>query len=355
MWEGLFKEMKNTVLITGGAGFIGSNLAKFLKQKNPSAEIICLDNLMREGSQLNVSRLEALGIKVVKADIRFSEQILNLPKIDVLIECSAQPSVLAGYDDPKYMIDTNLIGTINCLELAKRDKPEVIFLSTSRVYPIAPVNCIAYEELPTRFDWKKDVLGQGYSFQGINEGFDLNGVRSLYGSTKLSSEHLMLEYFDMFGIKGVVNRLGVVAGPGQMGRIDQGIVGFWIAQHRLEGRLDYIGYGARGKQLRDAIHIDDVCEVIWAQLQSMSKVNGCVFNVGGGVKNTFSLLELTQMVADVVKKKIDVGSVDDERKSDVRIYKTDNSLITKTLGWFPVKNLHDIIEDTNKWMESVVK
>jgi len=341
--------MKKNLLITGGAGFVGSNLAVFLKEKLKNYHIICFDNLVRRGSELNVKRLKDQNIEFIKGDIRRKEELLSLQDIHVILECCAEPAVLASYTDPAYTIDTNLMGTAHCLELARRDKSHVIFLSSSRVYPIEPINNIFSEELSSRFDWKKEVRGEGVSYEGITADFPLAGVRSLYGASKLCSEHIW-EYFDMFGLKGVINRLGIIAGPWQMGKVDQGIVGFWVAQHKFKNKLSYIGYGGCGKQLRDVIHIDDVCELILYQIENIDKVSGKIYNVGGGRTNSFSLLELTDMVQRITGEKIAIDQVDEERKNDVCIYVTDNTFVTKDTGWSPQRSLEDIITDINVWI-----
>lgn len=351
MPEGLLQKMKKNLLITGGAGFVGSNLAVFLNEKLKDYHIVCFDNLIRRGSQLNAARLEDHGIDFIKGDVRYKEQLLSLKDIHVILDCAAEPSVLASHTDPVYTIDTNLIGTLHCLELARRDKSHVIFLSSSRVYPIEPVNRILFEELPTRFDWKKKIQGPGHSYEGIANEFPLSGVRSLYGASKLSSEQMCLEYIDLFNFNGVINRLGIIAGPWQMGKVDQGIVGFWVAAHKFNNGLSYIGYDGCGKQLRDAIHVDDVCELVLYQIENMGKVNGKVYNVGGGRKNSFSLLELTDMVQRITGKKMVIEKVKQERKNDMRIYITDNAWVTNDMGWSPRRNLEEIITDINIWID----
>ncbi len=159
----------------------------------------------------------------------------------------------------------------------------------------------------------------------------------------------------MFGLKGVVNRLGIIAGPWQMGRIDQGVVGYWVAQHKFNNKLSYIGYGGQGKQLRDAIHVDDVCELILYQIENMGKVNGKIYNIGGGRRNSFSLLELTGVVQRITGKKATIEKVSEERKNDIRIYLADNACITKDIGWRPQRNLEDIIVDINTWIDQYSK
>lgn len=343
--------MKKNILITGGAGFVGSNLAVYLKTKWSDCRVLCFDNLIRKGSALNRERLKDFGISFIKGDIRDLNELLKLKDIDILVECSAEPSVLAAYENPDYTIDTNLIGTLNCLKLAKREKSDFIFLSTSRVYPIAKVESIPHVELSTRFDWTKDTKGAGFSYQGITHEFPLAGVRSLYGASKLSSELLALEYFHMFGLKGIINRFGIIAGPWQMGKIDQGLVGFWVAQHKYGKGLNYIGYSGEGKQVRDALHVDDACALIFEQIQNIKKVKNETFNIGGGRRNSFSLLELTKMTRKITGKKIPVGRKKKTRKDDIRIYIADNAYVTKKTGWVPEKNLEDILSDVDGWID----
>ena len=343
--------MTKNLLITGGAGFVGSNLAVSLHKTGKDYRIICFDNLIRAGSKLNVPRLKDSGITFIKGDIRDQQQLLALPKIDLMIDCSADPSVLASYENPSDTIDTNLIGTINCLELARRDKADFIFLSTSRVYPVEPINSIPCEEQTTRFDWLNNAQGTGYSWDGIDLDFSVNGIKSLYGATKLCSEQLILELSDIYSLRSVINRLGVIAGPWQMGKIDQGIIVYWVAQHKYHGKLSYIGFGGAGKQVRDIVHIDDVCALIQYQINHLEQLNRGIFNIGGGRNNSVSLLELTGMVREITGKTIEVGAVLSNRKGDIRIYITDNSAVSRTTGWMPKKSIEDILVDVNQWID----
>src|SRR5882757_3682665 len=184
--------MAPRVLITGGAGFVGSNLAVSLASRHSDWEIVVLDNLYRRGSELNLPRLEAAGVEFVRGDVRKPEELQRLPAIDALIECSAEPSVMSGVDgDTGYLVHTNLTGAYNCLELARRDGAFFVFLSTSRVYPVAPQAELALEEAPTRFEIAAEQAVPGISPQGISEDFPLAGARTLYGSTKLAAELLV--------------------------------------------------------------------------------------------------------------------------------------------------------------------
>lgn len=344
--------MAKNILITGGAGFVGSNLAVFLKKKAKGNCVICFDNLIRRGSELNAARLNDHGIKFIKGDIRSKQQLFKLENIATIIDCAAEPSVLAAYRDPNYTINTNLIGTLHALELAKREKAQFIFISTNRVYPIDQLEAIPFVEKATRFDWETKAKGPGYTHAGITHEFSLLGTRSLYGASKLCSEHLAVEYFDMFQIPGVINRFGIIAGPWQMGKIDQGILPLWIAEHKYGGKLKYIGYGGNGKQIRDALHIDDVCELIWLEMRHLKKLQGQTFNAGGGRKNAFSLLELTLSVRDITKRKILITSNKKNRLSDVRIYVTDNAPLTRALGWQPQRSLDNILTDIDIWIDA---
>jgi CDP-paratose 2-epimerase len=246
-----------SILVTGGAGFVGSNLALKLKQRYPELQVATLDNLKRRGSELNISRLQQAGVKFIHGDIRNRE---DLPQfgIDLILECSAEPSVLAGYDNSlSYLLNTNLVGTLNCLELARKQQAGFIFLSTSRVYSIEALNSMCYSEAETRFVLSDEQPYPGASAFGVAENFCLQGARSLYGATKLASELFVEEYVSAFSLKAIVNRCGVITGPWQMGKVDQGVFALWMARHYFRGERSYIGYGGTGKQVRDFLHIDD--------------------------------------------------------------------------------------------------
>jgi CDP-paratose 2-epimerase len=239
-------EFKN-ILITGGAGFAGSNLALKLKADYPKTVITCLDNLKRRGSELSLRRLKAAGIEFVHGDIRSKEDLAGI-SFDLLIECSAEPSVLAGIESsPEYLLNTNLFGTVNCLEAVRKNNAAILFLSTSRIYPISPINELAFTESKKRFDIADQQSIPGVSSKGIAEQFPLDKPRSLYGVTKLASELIIAEYADTYGIRSVVNRCGVITGPWQMGKIDQGVFVLWVAKHYFNQSLSYIGYGGEGK------------------------------------------------------------------------------------------------------------
>ncbi len=340
------------ILITGGAGFVGSNTAIKLKEHFENVHIIVLDNLKRRGSELNIPRLKSKGIEFVHGDIRNKEDLQFQKNIDLIIECSAEPSVLAGvYDSPEYVINTNLVGTLNCLETARIHKADVIFLSTSRVYPMKELNSLEFKEDKTRFTLLKKQKTVGASEKGINENFPLGKTRSLYGASKLASEFILQEYIETYKIRGIINRCGVITGPWQMGKIDQGVIVLWIARHIWKNKpLSYIGYGGEGKQVRDFIHIDDLFDVLILQLKNFDSFNSEVYNIGGGIENSLSLQEMTTLCEKITGNKIEIKKEKNDRPNDIRIYISDSTKFQKKTGWKCKKNAKQTFTDIYEWI-----
>lgn len=341
------------LLLTGGAGFAGSNLAISFKQKYPTYTITCLDNLKRRGSELNLPRLKNHDINFVHGDIRNKEDLAQLNGFDCLIDCSAEPSVLAGITSPvEQVVNNNLIGTVNCLELAKQQQASFIFLSTSRVYPIAPLESANFQESATRFEWTDNQPLAGISSNGLNEDFTLKGSRSFYGTTKLASELLIEEYNALTGLKTVINRCGVLTGAWQMGKVDQGVIVLWAARHFWKNKLGYFGYGGEGKQVRDILHIHDLFRLIDQQIHQIDKFNGTLFNVGGGKEISTSLQELTVICQNISGNHIHFDKVVENRTADLRIYITDNQKITNFAGWKPEISIQNIMEEIFAWIQA---
>lgn len=344
--------MIKTILVTGGAGFVGSNLAlKLKKQFDGQARIICLDNLKRRGSELNIDRFRENGIEFLHGDIRNIEDLEAAGKVDLILECSAEPSVLAGYDgSPRYLIETNLAGTINCLEIARIHQADFIFLSTSRVYPIKLINQLEYIENKTRFDLAPAQNRSGVSDRGFSEAFSLEGTRSLYGTTKLCSEHIIQEYCEMYNMRAIINRCGVLTGPWQMGKVDQGVVSLWVARHIFNGELGYFGYGGEGKQVRDILDVNDLFRLLLIQMEEMDRHNSIIYNVGGGSDCSISLKELTDICEQVTGNRIKIKSVPENRVADIPYYITDNTKVTEATGWCPEKKPLDIVREIAEWI-----
>jgi len=347
------------ILVTGGAGFVGGNLAIAPVQEQAVWEVTAFDNLKRRGSELNLSRLREAGIPFVHGDVRVASDLLDLDPFDTIVECSAEPSALAGLDGGgDYVVHTNLLGAHHCLELARRDGAYVVFLSTSRVYPVAALNEVEYTESETRFELEAAQDLPGASAAGISEEFPLNGARTLYGTSKLAAELLIAEYAESFGVRAVVNRFGVIAGPWQMGKVDQGVFTFWVLSHRLGHGLRYIGYGGSGKQVRDLLHIDDAVDLIERQLQAPDERAGFTGNVGGGRECSLSLVETTEICRELSGNEVPVEAVQEPRPGDVPIYISDCDLLYRHTDWRPRRGPREILEDINGWIsdhEAAVK
>ncbi len=340
------------IIVTGGCGFVGSNTCRYLKQKYPDYQIIAFDNLVRKGSSYHITSLKEYGVQVVKGDVRNFAELAALGGFDVLIDAAAEPSVQAGMDDqPDYVIETNLIGTLNCLKLVQRHNARLLFLSTSRVYPYQKLNAIPFKEGQTRFEFDSNEM-EGFSLQGITEQFPLSGPKSYYGASKLASEMFIEEYRTFHGVQAMINRCGVIAGPGQMGKIDQGIVCFWLKVHLWKQPLAYIGYGGEGKQVRDILHIADLVELLDKQIHEWPGFTQLIYQVGGGMDRTISLQELTQLCQAVTGNNLDLRSQSETRRADVRIYYGDNQLLYGDTDWRPHRSVAKSVEDTFNWIQS---
>jgi CDP-paratose 2-epimerase len=351
--------MDEAILITGGCGFVGSNLAVKLKKDFPKTRVIAFDNLHRRGSELNLKRLADVGVEFVHGDIRNKEDFEALGDITVVIEAAAEPSVMSGIQSSTdYVFNTNLFGTLNCLNFARKQNSKFLFLSTSRVYPISKLNRIRYAENATRFELLSEQSEVGVSRDGISEEFSLIGARSFYGTSKLSSEFLIQEFTEFYGLPSIINRCGVITGPWQMGKVDQGFLVLWLAKHFWKKKLAYIGFGGLGKQVRDMIHIEDLYSLVKIQLGDFGKYQSQTFNVGGGKDVSVSLLELTELCRKITGNVIDIESVEVNRVGDIPIYISDCDKISKLNQWHPTHSVGSILEDTFEWLlknESILK
>jgi len=340
--------MRN-ILITGGAGFVGSNLACLWTRDFPEDQVTAFDNLKRRGSELSLLRLKECGIRFVHGDIRNREDLESLGDVDLIFECSAEPSVQAGYQgSPRYLINTNLSGTLNCLEFAREREAQFFFLSTSRVYPIPLLRSLPLEKNEERFYLPSGKKGAGWSTNGIAEDFPLDGIRSLYGATKLSSELFVQEYAAAFGMNTIIDRCGVLTGPWQMGRVDQGFVSLWASRFLYGGRLRYMGF--EGQQVRDILHISDLHDLLKIQVRDIPRYSGKVFNVGGGAGNSISLRELSRLCSFFSKASLKVDFSPITHPTDIPYYVSDNSRIMSETGWSPRKSIENILEEIFRWL-----
>ncbi|MCA8976466.1 MAG: NAD-dependent epimerase/dehydratase family protein [Planctomycetes bacterium] len=339
------------VLVTGGAGFVGSRLCVRLRETWPDLEVTALDNLVRRGSEFNLRALQTRGVRFVHGDIRCPEDLAGLPRFDLLIECSAEPSVHAGqHGSPVGVIHNNLLGALHCLEAARHNEAAVLFLSTSRVYPIDRLRALRCTEGATRLQLEPEQEVPGCSRRGIAEDFPLDGARSFYGMTKLGGEELIREYVFSYGMRAIINRCGVLAGPGQMGKVDQGVVTLWAARHIYGRPLQYIGFGGSGKQVRDILHVDDLFALVRRQIETPAIWDGRIYNVGGGTGSSASLLELTTICRELVGREVEITAKPTTARVDVPLYETDHGKVSAELGWSPQRTVRETMADIVSWI-----
>ena len=324
------------ILITGGCGFVGTNLALYLKSKKFNVE--SLDNLSRKGSKYNLELLNKKKINNYKIDISKIDQINKLPKYDLIIDCCAEAAVEVSKKNIDKVFNTNLIGTLNILKKIKNDKSKIIYLSTSRVYPVSITKKIIKSKLR---------INKLYS-----EKDSLTGPKTIYGLTKLSSEMLIEEFSYAFGIKYLINRCGVISGPLQFGKRDQGFVSLWVWKHLNKKDLKYIGYGGSGHQVRDVLHIDDLCNLIYTQIKKFKKIFNKTFTVGGSKTSYTSLYQLTKICEKITNNKIKFKKILKTSIYDIPYYISDNSLTTKYYTWKPKKNIKDVVNDIYIWLKT---
>jgi CDP-paratose 2-epimerase len=250
------------------------------------------------------------------------------------------------------VLDTNLNGTIHCLEAARRRKAAFLFLSTSRIYPIASMNAIPFVEDETRFRWTApDAAIPGFSERGIGEDYPLDGARSFYGASKLACELLIREYVETYAMPAIINRCGVLAGPWQMGRVDQGVVTLWVARHVFGLPLRYIGFGGQGKQVRDLLHVDDLFDLIVLQASSPQSWDGRVYNAGGGREVSVSLRELTGLCRRETGREVPIENVPETSAVDLRVYLSDTRKVEADFPWKPKRSPAQIVHDIRSWID----
>ena len=324
------------ILITGGCGFIGTNLCLHLISKG--FIVHSLDNLSRKGSKYNLALLKKNKIKNFKINIENDKAIQKLSRYDVVIDCCAEASVEVSKKDIDKVFQTNLIGTFNILKKIKKDKTNIIFLSTSRVYPI--------------FHKKKIIKSALKPIKLFSEKSSINGPKTIYGVTKLASEMLIEEFSYAFGLKYIINRCGVVSGPLQFGKQDQGFVSLWVWRHLNKKQMKYIGYGGLGNQIRDVLHIKDLCNLIFLQIKNIKKINNKLFTVGGSKKSYTSLKQLTSICEKLTKNSIKFTKISKTSIYDTPYYISDNKQVIKTYKWKPKNDIKSIVNDVFIWLKN---
>ncbi len=334
------------ILVIGGAGFIGANVAsRHLKNGH---EVIVFDNVSRRGTEWNIQWLkEKGGLKFIKGDIRNYTEILSVFKkesnIDVVFHLAAQVAVTTSVDNPREDFDINALGTFNVLEAIRETKsdPAIIYASTNKVY--GGMTDIEIEEKNGR-----------YAYAGLPEGISesrLLDFHSPYGCSKGAADQYMIDYARIYGLKTVVFRQSCIYGYRQFGIEDQGWVAWFTIAAMMEKEITVYG---DGKQVRDVLFIDDLINAYGLAVRNIDKVKGKAFNIGGGAKNTMSLLELLSFLEKFFKKKIPV-KFSDWRPGDQPVFICDISKARGEFGWEPetgpekgVKLLYEWVKDNKK-------
>lgn len=319
------------ILVTGGSGFIGTNFCLFSKKNGLS--VLALDNLSGQGSKKNLKILEDAGIEFSKADIT-KPLVLKSAKFDVIVHLAAAASSPRGLKNPQETYLTNVAGTLNVLEFARKTNTPLIFTSTIKVYDPAKVNKFVM----------LDKLRYKFSKTGaVDEGFptiDFKKPQHPLGVSKHIAEILVGQYSRRLNLPTIVLRLSTVFGLYQHGSEELGWV-YWFIKAKKEDKPITI-YGT-GKQVRDCLWVDDLSLLLLKLLTNIENHKGKTYNVGGGDKNSLSLLELIHYLENKDRKKMKVH-FKPARADDFKIYITDNSEIKKDFSWEPKTSVFEGID-----------
>lgn len=331
-------------LITGGAGFLGVNLSKRALDNGDS--IIILDNLSRTGSAENLKWLSEYGdVIFFNSDIRDADkvrQIIGEHKPEVIFHLAGQVAMTTSLSDPIKDFQINALGTVNLLESVRKSTPSciVIFASTNKVY--GDLRNYHYNENATRY------ICAEYP-GGFNEKVPLE-FSTPYGCSKGSADQYVIDYFKTFGIRTVSFRHSSMYGERQFSTFDQGWIG-WFVQKALEkfmGRGDSFTVSGSGKQVRDVLHVKDVTALYFKAVSSIDKIAGNAFNVGGGLENSLSILELLKVLENELDITLEFENIQ-ERLNDQKVFIADYSKAETMIGWRPTVSKYDGIKKMLKW------
>jgi CDP-paratose 2-epimerase len=332
-------------LITGGAGFVGSNLAAHLLTKGDQVSVF--DSLARHGAAENLGWLRSLGaIDFTHGDIRNAfdvEQTVKTVKPDVIFHLAGQVAMTTSMQSPRRDFEINVLGSINVLEAVRQYTPEtpIIYASSNKVY--GNLDHLDLVELKTRYQPR--VL-----HKGVDEDTAIE-FHTPYGCSKGAADQYMLDYARGFGLNTVVFRHSTIYGGRQFATYDQGWVG-WFCRQALESKSDptraAFTVSGDGKQVRDLLHVSDAVAAYVAAYAQIELARGQAFNIGGGVENSMSLLELLQFLENRLHIKLIYTNLP-WRQSDQKFFVADNSKAEKLLKWAPKKSRESGIEDTIAW------
>ena len=332
---------KRKIVVTGGAGFIGVNLASRLLEDDNNLVII-YDNLSRSGVENNLEYLlskKHKNMKFVKGDVRDYKKLRETVKgCDEVYHLAAQVAVTKSVEDPVEDFRINAEGTLYALEAARKAAPgaSFIFASTNKVY--GELLHIKLKKGKTRY-FLQEKKG------GIPETENLD-FHSPYGVSKGVADQYVRDYYRIYGLKTVVFRQSCIYGKHQYGNEDQGWVAHFIIKSILGKKLNIYG---DGKQIRDLLDVSDLIRAYALAAGRIERVKGGIFNIGGGPANTFSLLELIEFLRKILK--IDISySFSEWRPGDQKVFVSDNSMLKKKLGWKPLISREKGVEKLAEWI-----
>jgi CDP-paratose 2-epimerase len=337
------------LLVTGGAGFIGSHVAEFYAQEG--SDVTVFDNLSRAqllgkdngNATYNWSYLKKHhNVKLVNGDINNPTKLEKACKnVEAIIHTAAQTAVTMSLTNPQTDFSTNALGTFNVLEAARKSEnnPAVIYCSTNKVYG-DNVNKISVAEKRTRYEYANEFK------DGVPETFPIDLCEHTpYGCSKLAGDLYVQDYSRVYGLKTAVFRMSCIYGTRQFGVEDQGWVA-WFTIATITGKPITI-YGD-GKQVRDVLYVGDLVKAYDAFLQKRNELSGEVFNLGGGPENTLSLLELLDMLETLTSRRSKV-TFSDWRPSDQKVYISNISKAKEKLGWTPKNSPKTGVGKLVKW------
>lgn len=333
--------MTKSCLITGGAGFIGTNLADYYLSR--FKKVIIFDNFSRNGTRENARWLkEKHGdlVQIVEGDVCFTGRHFRtlIEEVDTVFHLAAQVAATTSVENPSDDFEVNARGTLNVLEAIRRSnsKPTLLYSSTNKVY--GKMEDLEVCERETRYVFKD--LESGVPTSRPLEFY------SPYGCSKGCGDQYVIDYARIFGLKTVVFRQSCIYGPHQFGIEDQGWIA-WIAIRAMQG-LPFTIYGD-GKQVRDVLYVEDLVKAYDAAVSNIERTSGKAYNIGGGVQQTISLLELNGFLEEYFGRKTNF-SYGDWRPGDQRVYISDISQAVEDFGWTPQVSAFEGITNLVDWL-----
>ncbi len=337
-------------LITGGAGFLGSNLSKRALDNGDS--VVIIDNLSRTGSEANLKWLSESGdLTFYNCDIRDFDKIRSIikeHKPQVIFHLAGQVAMTKSLEDPISDFQTNALGTLNLLEATRLFSPDstVIYSSTNKVY--GDLKKYHYKENDTRY------ICEEYP-NGFDEGLPLY-FSTPYGCSKGSADQYIIDYFKTYGLKTIAFRHSSMYGGRQFATYDQGWIGWFVRKALDIYKGDYpknLTVSGTGKQVRDILHINDVVDLYFKSANMIDEIAGNAFNIGGGIDNSISIIELFKYLESNLKITIDYSNIK-ERINDQRVYISNIGKANRFISWRPEIPLKEGLRKMITWTKDLV-